>query len=74
MLLKIAPEFDTLPPIAEFGHYLAESTVRPRVVAIGSLLLVCGWIAMWPIALHLLCGLRNDLILVSNLLKSDKAP
>ena len=73
MLLKIAPEIRHLPANTAFGHYLAESTVRPRIVAIGSILLVYGWIAMWFLALNLLCGLRNDVILVSKLLKSVKS-
>ena len=31
---KMVPQFDILSPLAEFGYYLAESTVRPKILVI----------------------------------------
>ena len=46
LLLKMAPESVFLPSNPVLGYYLANLLVRPGIVAIGSLFLVNGWVAV----------------------------
>ena len=62
---EMAPESDTLPSNPVLGYYLANLLVRPGIVAIGSLLLVNGWIAVLSFEPIWRCGPTNDMILSS---------